>query len=355
MNGAHPNPALSHPAGLRMNPGLVCHHRMTMQAARLYKPGDLRLEKVEPPAVGPHDVLVRVAACGVCGTDAHIMKGEFAASPPVILGHEYAGEVVEIGDAVQTLHPGDRVCVDPNMFCGTCQYCRSGKAHLCENLSALGVNVDGGFAQYSLVPETQAYPLPPGISYEQAALIEPVACCLRGIQQARIQPGDKVVVLGGGPIGLILMQLAKAAGGQVTVSEPVEEKRQLAQQLGATHTVHPDELPLEAFDVVIEAAGLAATVQQSIKVARRGANLVWFGVCPEGEKTSIEPYEVYRKELNIAGSFINPCTHKRAIELVASGAIQLEPLVSHKFPLEDIHQALAVHGEPHSNKVLVMP
>ncbi|NLY51509.1 MAG: zinc-dependent alcohol dehydrogenase family protein [Firmicutes bacterium] len=325
-----------------------------MLAARFMEIGDLRLVEENVPKPGPGEILIRVKAAGVCGTDAHIIKGESSSTPPVILGHEYAGEVVEIGEGVTNFRVNDRVCVDPNIFCHSCYYCHNGKVHLCLNLTALGVDIDGGFAEYSVVPAAQAHLLPPGMSFAEGAFVEPVACCLRGLEQAHILPGDEVAILGGGPIGLILLQLARAAGGRVTVSEPVQAKWDLAKELGAERTVLPEELPADAFDVVIEAAGVRAAIEQSIKIARRGASVVWFGVSPQGMRAEIEPHEVYRKELRIAGSFINPFTNSRAVKLVGSGAVRVEPLISHRFPLKDIYEALAVHSSGKANKVMII-
>ncbi|NMB45799.1 MAG: zinc-dependent alcohol dehydrogenase family protein [Firmicutes bacterium] len=326
-----------------------------MIAARFMDIDDLQLVEEDVPKPGPGEVLIKVKAAGICGTDAHILKGESASTPPVILGHEYAGEVVELGEGVTGLHQGDRISVDPNMFCHTCYYCHSGKEHLCLNLTALGVDIDGGFAEYAVVPEVQAHLLPPSVDFTAGAFIEPVACCIRGLQQAHIQPGDEVAILGGGPIGLILLQLAVAAGGRVTVSEPVQSKWSLAKALGAGRTVLPEELPDDAFDIVIEAAGIKATVEQSVQVARRGASIVWFGVSPQGLQAAIEPHEVFRKELHISGSFINPHTHARAVKLVGTGAVRVEPLVSHRFPLTEIDEALRVHASGHANKVMIIP
>ena len=280
----------------------------------------IQLIEKDIPKPGPGEILIKVKAAGVCGTDAHIIKGESSSTPPVVLGHEYAGKVVELGEGVTNAHHGDGISVDPNMFCHTCYYCHLGKSHLCQHLTALGVNIDGGFAEYALVPATQAHLLPPNMSLEAGAFIEPVACCLRGIEQAMIQPGDEVAILGGGPIGLILLQLATIAGGRVTISEPVQSKWVMAKELGALQTVAPGDLAPDTFDVVIEAAGVKAAVEQSITIARRGGSIVWFGVSPQGLKAAIEPHEVFRKELRISGSFINPHTHARAIKLVGSGA-----------------------------------
>lgn len=326
-----------------------------MLAARFLAINNLQLVEVDMPQPGPGEVLIKVKAAGICGTDAHIIKGESASTPPVILGHEYAGEVIDLGDRVTTLSIGDRISVDPNIFCQTCHYCHAGKEHLCMNLTALGVDIDGGFAEYAVVPEVQAHLLPPTVDFLAGAFIEPVACCIRGLQQADIQPGDEVAILGGGPIGLLLLQLVVAAGGRVTISEPVQDKWPLAEELGALRTVLPDELQQDAFDVVIEAAGVKPAVEQSIKIARRGASIVWFGVSPQGLQAAIEPHEVFRKELHICGSFINPRTHARAVKLVGTGVVRVKPLISHQFALNEIDKALRIYASGNASKVMMIP
>lgn len=326
-----------------------------MLVANFLGVGHLKLEERAVPEPAKGEVLVKVEAAGICGTDAHIIKGDSASSPPVVLGHEYAGEIVKRGEGVTAFQLGDPVSIDPNIFCRTCLYCHMGKAHLCQNLVALGVDLDGGFAEYAIVPETQAHLLPPNMSFTAGAFAEPVACCLRGLQLAGIQPGDEVAILGGGPIGLILLQLAVASGGRVIVSEPNREKWGLAKTLGASRTVLPEELESDSFDVVIEASGVKAAIEQSIRVARRGASIVWFGVSPKGQKASIEPHTVFRKELRISGSFINPSTHARAIKLISSGVVQVEPLISHRFPLDEIPAALDMHSSGAASKVMVIP
>lgn len=317
--------------------------------------GKAGLVERQMPAVGSKDVLIKVMACGICGTDIHILKGESMSTPPVVLGHEFAGEVVGIGEQVTTVGVGDRVCIDPNVFCGTCYYCRNGKEHLCENLKAIGVDVDGGFAQYCAVPHTHVYRLPDNVSYREGAMVEPVACCLRGIDRAGIRPGDEVAVLGGGPIGLILAQLAKAAGGHVTISEPNQEKWDLIHSLGFEKVVKPQELVSAGYNVVIEAVGLPAAVEQTIDIARRGATVVWFSVVAQGVKVKIEPFQVFRKELTITGSFINPSTHARAIKLISSGQVCVAPLLTHSYPLDQIEAGFAKQQEPDSVKVVIEP
>ncbi|NLK07352.1 MAG: zinc-dependent alcohol dehydrogenase family protein [Firmicutes bacterium] len=326
-----------------------------MLAANFMEVGKLKLEEKTVAQPGKGEVLIKVKAAGICGTDSHIVKGQSSASPPVILGHEYAGEIVELGEGVNNFHLGERVIADPNLLCGMCFYCRNGNGHLCENLRALGVDLDGGFAEYALVPEVQLHRLPGNMDFEEGAFVEPVACCIRGLQQAGIQVGDEVAILGGGPIGLILLQLAKAAGGKVTLSEPVESKWGLARAVGADHIVSPGELPENTFDVVIEASGARTAIEQSTKTARRGASIVWFGVFPLGERVSIEPHDTFRKELRISGSFINPNTHAQAIHLISTGVVKVKPLISHHFSLREIETALELHDSGTANKIMIIP
>ena len=184
---------------------------------------------------GPGEVVIKNMVCGVCGTDVHIFHGEPGSAdvtPPVVLGHEYSGEVVEVGEGVTALKPGDHVTVDPNIYCGECVYCRNGKKQLCETMQAVGVTRDGGFGEYSLVPAAQAFKLGDSVPYEAGAMAEPVACCLHGIDLAGIKAGDRVCIVGGGAIGLIMLQLAKLSGASsLVLSEPNEKRRQLAGAL----------------------------------------------------------------------------------------------------------------------------
>ena len=334
-----------------------------MRAAVFHGVGDLRIEERPELAVGSGQVLVKVAACGVCGTDRHILHGEFETFPPVIIGHEFAGEVVRVGEGVGDLRPGDRVAVDPNMPCGICRPCRRGQIHLCQNLRALGVDWDGGFAELCCVPRAQCYTLPQGVALREGAMTEPLACCLRGIQQAAIRPGDVVAVIGGGAIGQMLAQLARQAGAaRVVLSEPVAERREMALSLGADQVIDPArDDPLAAggalaggADVVIEAVGSRATTAQALTWAAPGGTVLWFGVTPPGHLIEVEPNLIFRKELTIAGARINPFTHGAAVDLLASGRIRVAPLITQTIPLEALPEVLArpAGGEI---KTLVIP
>jgi 2-desacetyl-2-hydroxyethyl bacteriochlorophyllide A dehydrogenase len=312
-----------------------------------------------------NEVLIGVEACGVCGTDVHIVEGTSRSNPPVVLGHEYCGMVEDVGSGVKDIQTGQRVAVDPNIFCGACYYCHRGLVHLCSHLRALGVDIDGGMADRCVVPSTQVYRVPEGMPAEVAALVEPVSCGVHGIDLAGIETGDTVAVIGGGTMGLVMAQLARASGAaRVLVVEPLEQKRAIAEQRGVDLVLDPatDDVPSAirdltgvGADVVIECVGKPETVQLSTELARRGGTVEIFGVCPIGATTPLEPNMVYFKELRIVGSYINPHTFDRALSLLASGAVTTEGFTIERFPLEGVAEALQSTREGRSMKSILVP
>lgn len=328
-----------------------------------------QLQQVPMPVPGPDELLVRNAACGVCGTDIHIFHGEPGSAevvPPVVLGHEYSGVVEETGKNVTGFKKGDHITVDPNIYCGVCRFCRGGKKQMCESMEAIGVTRDGGFAEYSVIPASQAFLLNKDLDLEAGAMAEPLACCIHGIDLANIRAGDTVLVIGGGAIGLLMVQLAKLSGAsKVLLSEPVAFRRQLGEQLGADASFDPisknpaEEIQrltgLQGVDVVIECVGKTAATKQAFETAAKGATVLLFSV-PSVEATYQLPlFEVFKKELVIKGSFVNPDTHARAVELLNSGKVQVKPLFTHRFPLEEVEKAIEMQQSAESVKVLVIP
>ncbi|AZO10131.1 MULTISPECIES: zinc-dependent alcohol dehydrogenase family protein [unclassified Mesorhizobium] len=339
-----------------------------MRAVRLEAIGSIAMREVEKPAPGPDDVLVRIEACGVCGTDRHLLHGEFPSKPPVTLGHEFCGIVEAVGPDVAGISIGDRVTGDPNISCGRCSHCRAGRVNLCSNLRAIGIHRDGGFADYVVMPQSQAFLLPASLKPTHGAFCEPLACCLHGVDLAGIRPGASVVVLGGGVIGLLTVQLAKLAGAAtVILSTRQASRRALAEELGATATVDPSSAdPVETIagpggvvpggvDVVLECAGVPDTVEQSMRLAKPGGTVVIVGVMPQGQKVAFEPFDVLFRELKVLGSFINPFTHRRAADLVASGAIEIDKLISRQVGLEDAPAVISNPAASGEVKVLVLP
>jgi 2-desacetyl-2-hydroxyethyl bacteriochlorophyllide A dehydrogenase len=339
-----------------------------MKAVRLESIGNLFMREVEKPAPGPDDLLVRVEACGICGTDRHLLHGEFPSTPPVTLGHEFCGIVEAIGSAVSGFHSGDRITGDPNISCGRCPQCVNGRVNLCRNLRAIGIHRDGGFADYVIVPQKQAFTIPLSLDPVHGAFCEPLACCLHGVDMAEIRAGSSVVVLGGGVIGLLTVQLAKLAGATtVILSTRQAAKRRLAEEIGATASVDPSSTDIidaiagpnglvpGGVDVVIECAGVAETVQQTTRLAKAGGTVVILGVMPQGVKVELEPFDILFRELRVLGSFINPFVHRRAANLVAAGAIELDKLISRRITIDEAPEVIRHPAAPGEVKVLVIP
>lgn len=340
-----------------------------MKRSVFYGVKDIRFENVTRPAVKKDEILVEVKACGVCGTDVHIYHGEKGSAkvtPPVVLGHEFSGVVAEIGEEVRNFRVGDKVTADPNIYCGRCKFCRNGKKQLCESLHAIGVNRDGGFQEYCAVPQAQAFLLEESVSFEEGAMAEPIACCLHGIENVELKEGDTVCVIGGGAIGLIMVQLAKLKGAsKVVLSEPVEMRRRIGLQIGADAVVNPmspdlkgqikEAIGEDQIDVVIECVGRVAATKQAFEIAGKGANILLFSVPEAGAKFPLPLFDVYQKELKISGSFINPDTHLRAAKLINSGKLQIAPIITHKYGLEEVDEAIRMQMSNDSVKVLIVP
>jgi 2-desacetyl-2-hydroxyethyl bacteriochlorophyllide A dehydrogenase len=301
----------------------------------------------------------------VCGTDSHLFHGEHLVTFPVIPGHEFSGVVEEVGGQVRDLQAGDPVTIDPNIVCRVCPFCRRGEVQLCERLTAIGLNRDGGFAEYCVVPAEQAYRLPDGLPLEAGAFSEPLACCLHGLDRAGFSPGAKVLILGGGSIGQLMLQLVRTGGAsRVVLSEPHENRRHVALELGADVALDPsqsDAVPAlrdateGGADLTIECAGHEKAVEQAVAATQRGGVVLLFGVSGPEAQARIRPYDIFLRELTLVGSFINPFTHQRAIEVLATGKVDPCRIVSHRFPLEQTAEALRVSRTPEALKVVVQP
>ncbi len=320
--------------------------------------------EIDRPRAGKGEIVIQNMVCGVCGTDVHIYHGEPGSAdvnPPVVLGHEYSGVVVEVGEGVTSLKPGDHVTVDPNIYCGKCDYCRTARKQLCETMEAIGVTQNGGFEEYSVVPETQAFRLSPELPLEFGAMAEPVACCLHGIDRAEIREGDTVCVVGGGAIGLIMVQLSKLAGAaKVFLSEPNEKRREVGLRLGADCAVDPTAKDaaaplLETADVVIECVGNLPAVRSAFQYAKKGATIVLFSVPKVDATFELPLFDVYKKELTVKGSFVNPDTHQRAVDLLNAGKLDFSSIITHRFPLDKMADAIAMQMSDQSIKVVVCP
>lgn len=338
-----------------------------MLAAVFHGKKDLRIEDVKAPLISkPNEVLIEIKACGICGTDIKIFNGEIPVNPPLILGHECSGEVVEIGEDVKYVRPKDKVVIDPNIPCLTCYYCRNGMENLCKNVASLGYTVDGAFARYVVVPEIALYKIPKDMSFIDATLTEPLACVLSGFNKCQVKPGDTVVVLGMGPIGLLFLQLFKNSNaGRVIVSEVIEERCTLANKFGADYVINPQKEDVikrvkdltsgRGADVVVEAIGHPAATKQAIQIARPGGRIILFGINPENAEVSFQPRYVTINELQIVGNYIDYYTFIPAINLLHARKIDAKMLISHTFPLKDILEAFKVSISGKAIKVVVYP
>lgn len=310
------------------------------------------------------EVLIKVDSATICGTDVHIVEENFKCKHGTVIGHEFAGYVEAQADDVFACKVGDLITVEPHKFCGVCKFCRVGKIQQCLNKQAYGVHLDGGFGQYVIVPQDIVYTVPEGLSSEEAALVEPIGCCLHGIEQVEVHAGDNVLVLGGGVIGILLAKMAKLHGAaKVIVSEPAAHRREKVLEHGATHVIDPLNEDVQArvleltdglgADVVIEAAGRVETASQVTKYAGRSGRILFFGIVPPDKRIEISPNEIFTKELKIIGSAINPFVHYRAIQLLKQ--MNVRDLVTHSFPLSQINEALEAAKKSIGLKICIKP
>ena len=337
-----------------------------MKAAVFYEPGVVKVQEWPDPEISGDEVLIRVMASGVCGTDLHIFDGAKGASecyPPVVLGHEFAGVVEKVGPDVKYIRVGDHVTMDPNRGCGVCPACKAGNPHFCPDMFATGVGGDGGFAELAKAREEQVYRINKDVPFEQAAMSEPLACAIHGIDQAQIKTGDTVLVIGGGTIGLLMVQLAKMAGAAtVIVSEPLEAKHETARSVGADYCINPmkttpfeliEQEGIERIDVSIECVGRTNTMLDALHFVSRGGHVLFFGLTPPDAEIPLKPYEVFQKELMITSSFVNPHTQGRAAILVNSGKLKLSELISERLSLDEMNLAYEIRGK--NGKMMIFP
>lgn len=338
-----------------------------MKSAVLNGIGQIRVEKTATPEVGPEDVLIRVMACGICGTDVHIFNGDKGAADnplPIVLGHEFAGVVERVGTQVNDFKLGERVCVDPNVICGRCFACQDGNGHFCSNMIGIGTTVNGGFAQFCSVPRKQLYRLADKVPFTAGAMAEPLACCLHGIDMCEIQAGTSVVVIGGGMIGLIMLQLARLRGAaRVVLVEPVSVKRETGKNLGADLCIDPIHDVAESLivagiqhvDTVIECVGRTETIQQAIEIAGRRSVVMMFGLTKLDDEVKIKPFKLFQKEVILKTSFINPYTMGRAVELINYGRVDVSSMVAEPIPLEQLGEVLVNPQLRSKGKFIVEP
>jgi NADPH2:quinone reductase len=323
-----------------------------MRSAVLTAERELQVMDRERPTPGADEVIVEVGACGVCMTDYHLYHGTFPSDFPVVPGHESAGEVVATGDGVSNVQPGDRVAIYPGVPCNECEYCKEGQQNLCQDTVSMGGAgdeiIDGAFAEYLRAP---AYCLKPigDLSYSEAAFAEPLACCINGVDQAGVESGDTVVIVGAGPIGLLLLQSFRASGaGTIVVSELVDDRREKAAELGADYVVDPTERALadhvddlvNRVDTAVEAVGLPRTIEEAHSITSPGGTTLVFGVPPQDETIELDPFGIYYNEFEVVGAFaLTQNTFSRAMTLLQGDRVETAPLVTDEYGLEGLQTA----------------
>lgn len=322
---------------------------------------DVTTEQRAVPNPGEGEVLIRVGAVGTCGSDVHYYEqgriGDAVVREPLVLGHEVSGTVVALGPGVRSHEPGSRVAIEPGVPCGRCAECRLGRYNLCPEMVFFGTPpIDGAFAEYVTIRAEFAYPLPDNLSDEAGALLEPLSVGIWGARKARVQPGTRVLVTGAGPIGLIAAQTARAFGAaEVVVTDVNEHRLAVAEELGA-RTVHVGRSGLDGFaaDVLLECSGNPRAALQGIDAMARAGRVVLIGM--GADELALPVAKVQQYELEVTGTFRYANTWPTAIELAASGAVRLDRLVTHRFPLTEVRGALTVAAEdPSTIKPVVLP
>lgn len=329
-----------------------------MKAAVVTAPGEIAIEEVADPTPGDNDVVVEVAAVGICGTDLHIFEGEFAPKLPIVPGHEMSGTVVAVGRSVTEIKIGDAVAIDPSLHCGECFYCRRARGNLCENWNALGVTYPGAAAQFLLSPKKNIHKLPKNVDVKSAALIEPLSCAVRGFDQLPRNPGSHYLIYGSGTMGLMMAEMAKVNGAaSVSIVDLNQDKLETAKVLGFTNLAKSaDEFDQpRGFDVVIDCTGVTEAIKDGLKHVMPGGTFLQFGVANKGAKVEIEPFWVYNKEITIVGSMAVLHSFDRAVELFASGVLNPDVMISDRYSLDNYAGALTAFKSGKGRKTIVLP
>lgn len=332
-----------------------------MRAAVLHGPRDLRMETREALAPSAGEAVVRVSASGLCGTDYRIWSGDRPVAYPLIMGHEFIGEVVALGAGVPALRPGQKVAVEPNFSCGVCPLCREGNRNLCLSRTAVGIDVNGGFAEQARVPARCCWPAPAGIGDDQLMLAEPLAVVVRAVARGHAGPGESAAVLGVGALGLLAIQVLKARGLRVLAVGRTDRREDVARALGAdgfatTAAGRATDAARvfsgrEGVDLVVETAGTALAVEQALELAHPGGRVVLTGL--PHENSTVNFFSVVRREIRIIGSMIYQEEFPEAIRLLSEGKVRVDRLVTHRFPLDRIQEAFVAHRSPEAIKVSV--
>jgi D-arabinitol dehydrogenase (NADP+) len=338
-----------------------------MKAVRYEAPGDFSVTDVPIPPVGPLDVRIRIHQSGVCGTDLHLHHGTYIGVYPLTPGHETIGEIDEVGADVTRFRPGQRVTVNPNIYCGECAYCLAGQVGRCANTEGMGVHRPGFFAEYATADHRQVFSVD-GLEPDTAVFAEPTACAMHGLETLGIRPGGSALVIGAGPTGLLLAQLIRSGGTtSVTVADIVPFKLETAAALGVDSTLSLTKDPEESLDLlrraspsgdgydnVVEATGVTAVGNICVPLTRDGGTVLIYGVTRPDDRLSVSPFELFRREITIKGSYAEMTSFGAAIAALRTGRVRTDGIISHRFSLDDYGKALdALASDPTAHKVVI--
>jgi D-arabinitol dehydrogenase (NADP+) len=329
-----------------------------MKAARITQPHQLEIADIPIPKPAENELLIKVMASGICGTDIHILRGEYMGDYPVIPGHEFSGVVEAVGSGVTRFQPGDRVAVEPNIACDNCYNCLNNRPNFCLNWSAVGVTRPGGMAQYVCAPEKSVFDIG-SLLFEQAAFMEPLSCVLHGVERLAPELASRIAIFGAGPIGILLLQILHLEGAaEIAVVDKNPARAGFASQMGADQVyTNLDELPRDNYDAVVDATGVVPVMSRCIDFVRQGGKLLLFGVPPAGEKMTLEAFPIFRKGLTILSSFTSVRNSYQALDLLKHGRISLEGLVSHQLPLDEFQHGIELIEQSAEGvkKVIILP
>jgi 2-desacetyl-2-hydroxyethyl bacteriochlorophyllide A dehydrogenase len=331
-----------------------------VKAVVIEQPNQVEVESVSDPTPGPTQAVVKVEACGICGTDIHVLRGEFAPTRyPIIPGHEFCGEVVATGGDVRNVKVGDFVAVDPSLYDGTCRQCRAGRFNLCENWNGIGVgSSNGASAEFVVVPAANAFQLPPDMPRHWGALVEPLSCAVHGLDQIGLRAAGDYLIYGAGTMGLLLGQLAKDSGAtSVAIVDTNPSRHALAKRLAADRvaTSAGDLDRPHGWDVVIDATGAVPAIEDGLKHVARGGTFLMFGVAKDDAIAKFSPFRVYNDEIKIVGSMAVLHSFERALALLAKGVIDSEAMITNRFPLDQYMSAIDTFLAGSGLKVQVVP
>jgi len=329
-----------------------------MRAALIEAKERLRIVEADIPHPVLNEVLIEVFASGICGTDLHIYKGDYKGTYPIIPGHEFSGIVRAVGPDVRSFKPGDRVAVEPNISCGICYECLNNRQHYCENVQSVGVTRPGAMAQFMTAPEGAVFDIG-DLSFEEASFMEPLSCVLHGVERFRLELADRVLLIGAGPIGLLLLQSLLLTGcSRVDVADRDPDRLETAKRFGAANTfTNLNDVPREYYHKVCDATGATSVLEQTVDFVRSSGTVLWFGVPNVQAEVRVSPFTLFAREITILSTYTSLRNSWQALYLLQEGRIKVKELISHRLPLDEFEKGLKIletHSEP-AMKILIMP